>query len=280
MNKALIIGNGESRSWYNPSKCTIGDKSVITWGCNAIYRDGLVDNIVAMDYAMQQEIYDSDYTKNCISWFANWSPVPSSVADVLLMNNETPEEFIHRSKNKTDLVVIAGKDPFKTYDPITGHITSLEQRVKEIKSKFPHLDERDLREKAHKDIGIWITYVNEDDKINNIEGRDGWSTGCVALDLACNVGATEVYMLGFDLSSYDESLNNIYKGTDNYLSNDAKGFDTSRWLSRMQFVFEKHSNTQFYWVSTPLSKVFDLGLENKNLGYLTKAELCDILSII
>ena len=83
MNKALIIGNGESRSWYNPSKCTIGDKSVITWGCNAIYRDGPVDNIVAMDYAMQQEIYDSGYTKNCCSWFANWNPVPSSVADVL-----------------------------------------------------------------------------------------------------------------------------------------------------------------------------------------------------
>ena len=87
-------------------------------------------------------------------------------------------------------------------------------------------------------------------------------------------------MLGFDLSSYDEPLNNIYKGTDNYLSSDAKGFNTSNWLNQMQFVFEKHSNTQFYWVSTPLSKVFDLGLENKNLGVLTKAELCDILSII
>ena len=37
------------------------DKNVVTWGCNAIYRDGpnCVHNLVAMDYAMQQEIYDS-----------------------------------------------------------------------------------------------------------------------------------------------------------------------------------------------------------------------------
>ena len=36
---------------------------VVTWGCNAIYRDGphYVDNLVAMDYAMQQEIYDSGW---------------------------------------------------------------------------------------------------------------------------------------------------------------------------------------------------------------------------
>ena len=36
---------------------------VVTWGCNAIYRDGphYVDNLVDMDYAMQQEIYDSGW---------------------------------------------------------------------------------------------------------------------------------------------------------------------------------------------------------------------------
>ena len=288
MNKALIIGNGESRSWYNPSKCTIGDKSVITWGCNAIYRDGPVDNIVAMDYAMQQEIYDSGYTKNCCSWFANWNPVPSSVADVLLMGNQTPKEFIHRSKKRTDLAVISGKDPFTNrLHRNQSALSVLDHRVKEIKKDFPHLDEKDLKEKVHKDIGVWITYVNEDDIINSISGHEGWSAGCTAMDLACELTTCgEIYILGFDLSSYDEPLNNIYKGTDNYLSSDAKGFNTSNWLNQMQFVFEKHSSTQFYWVSTPLSKdryslskAFVLGLENKNVGYLTKTEFCDKLTI-
>ena len=58
--RALVIGNGESRSWFRSPRWVAMD-DVITWGCNAIYRDGphYVDNLVAMDYAMQQEIYDS-----------------------------------------------------------------------------------------------------------------------------------------------------------------------------------------------------------------------------
>ena len=54
--KSLVIGNGESRSWFNPSKNNIGLDEVKTWGCNAIYRDGVVDNLVAVDYGIQQEI--------------------------------------------------------------------------------------------------------------------------------------------------------------------------------------------------------------------------------
>ena len=61
--KALVIGNGESRSWFKPCHQTIMDKNVVTWGCNAIYRDGpnCVHNLVAMDYAMQQEIYEKEH---------------------------------------------------------------------------------------------------------------------------------------------------------------------------------------------------------------------------
>jgi len=61
MHKALVIGNGESRSWFKPCHQHILDNTVITWGCNAIYRDGFVHNLVAVDYGMQQEIYDSGY---------------------------------------------------------------------------------------------------------------------------------------------------------------------------------------------------------------------------
>ena len=58
--QALVIGNGESRRWFCPSHQVIMTPIEI-WGCNAIYRDGPVDRLVAVDYSMQQEIYDSDY---------------------------------------------------------------------------------------------------------------------------------------------------------------------------------------------------------------------------
>ena len=94
--KSLVIGNGESRSWFNPSKNIINHgrentpqdyktRDVITWGCNAIYRDGIVDNLVSVDYAMQQEIVKSGYPLKNKCWFTNWSTVPDFVVDTMFM---------------------------------------------------------------------------------------------------------------------------------------------------------------------------------------------------
>ena len=61
MTKAVVFGNGESRKWAdNVLTFDRHDKDVVTWGCNAIYRDMWVDNLVAVDYPMQQEIYTAD----------------------------------------------------------------------------------------------------------------------------------------------------------------------------------------------------------------------------
>ena len=51
--KALVYGNGESRQVWDITKKYEG---FTTWGCNAIYRDCKVDNLVAIDYEIQQEI--------------------------------------------------------------------------------------------------------------------------------------------------------------------------------------------------------------------------------
>ncbi len=78
-DSALIIGNGESRSWYQPCHQTIVKDGVDTWGCNAIYRDGKIDNLVATDPAMQQEIYKSDYATHNTCWFLEWNKVPTEI---------------------------------------------------------------------------------------------------------------------------------------------------------------------------------------------------------
>ena len=184
--KHVLIGNGESRKWYCPSHQIFG-VPVTTWGCNALYRNGKVDNLVAVDYGMQQEIYDSGYDGVC--HFANWSIVPSTVADMMFMGFDIPEAFIHRSKNRTDQCVVQGKDP-----------NTLQEKIEMAIQMNPHMDVPDLVQKMEKDVGVWITYVNENDDINNIDFPVGWSTGNTALHLACQSGAEEVYILGFDLS--------------------------------------------------------------------------------
>jgi ankyrin repeat protein len=131
----------------------------------------------------------------------------------------------------------------------------------------PELDMKDLQMKMEKDVGVWITYVNENDNINTIDFPVGWSAGNTALHLACRSGATEIYILGFDLSSYDEPLNNIYKGTDNYLSSDARGFNSVNWQNQMQTVFREFKDVKFSWVDAK-----EEFIQENNLGYLTKAD--------
>ena len=272
MHKSLVIGNGESRSWFNPCKQRIRDENVITWGCNAIYRDGHVHNLVAVDYGMQQEIYDSGYCLDQPEFgdiknihFANWSLVPAEVAEMMFMGYDIPEAFIHRSKNRTDQCVISGKDP-----------VTLQEKIETAIKMNPNMDMNDLRLKMEKDVGVWITYVEENDDVISIDYPVGWSAGNTALHLACQAKPEQVYVLGFDLSSYDKPLNNMYKGTNNYLPTDAKGFNPENWYDQMRAVFREFSlyGTRFYLVDS------EVKFDEDNVSYITKNELCEELKIV
>jgi hypothetical protein len=265
---SLIVGNGESRSWFKPCHQTIAKNGVNVWGCNAIYRDGEVDCLVATDPAMQQEIYDSGYAFEHICFFVDWQRLPRDVGETFLMGFDIPDELVFYSIGESQPhseCVIRGKDP-----------TTVQEKVKEALEKFPHLDKPDLIQKMEKDTGVWITWVKEKDEVIHFDFPRGWSTGCSAMHLACQNGSREVYILGFDLSVYEEPLNNIYKGTDNYLPADSKGFNPVNWSQQMQATFVEFRDVEFYWVDCQLKEKFYYS----NLSYLTKDELCDILQII
>ena len=276
MNKAIVLGNGESRKWIEENFSYGVDAQ--TWGCNAIYRDMWVDNLVAVDYAMQQEIYKTAQSKLSYALtdtnnlhFANWSPIPAEIADMMFNGWDIPEEFVHKNKssgNHTEQCVVSGKDP-----------AEVNEKVFIAKTMNPSLDMKDLCLKMEKDMGIWITYLGENDNVKTIDFPVGWSAGTTALHLACQVEPKEVYMLGFDLSSYDEPINNIYKGTDNYLSSDAKGFNAVNWLNQMQTVFAEFKDITFYWVDPIHRKGEVADVKYNNVRYLTKAGFCDIFNI-
>jgi basic membrane lipoprotein Med (substrate-binding protein (PBP1-ABC) superfamily) len=65
-------------------------------------------------------------------------------------------------------------------------------------------------------------------------------------------------------------LNNLYKGTDNYLPSDAKGFNSLNWQNQMQTVFTEFKDVKFSWVDAK-----EEFIQENNLRYLTKAEFYD-----
>ena len=258
----MIYGNGESRKQFDKLRFM---GNYVTWGCNAIYRDLNVDNLVSVDYAMQQEIYESGYVKDNVCYFTDWSVLPS--VDKLIIDNmklSFEPHMIHETLqiDRTDCVV-QGKEP-----------KTAERNIMEALDKNPDLDYNDLKLKAEKDTGLYITWVTEN-KIKNVEYPREWCAGATAMHLACQQGATKVYMLGFDLSSYDRPLNNIYKGSNNYLPEYAKGFNPVNWNLQLGAVFGEFKDVEFIWVN-PVHTILD-GVRQKfrNVNFLTYEQLYD-----
>ena len=237
MNKHIVYGNGESR----PKKPIMGGE-FITWGCNAIYRDFAVDNLVSVDYPMQQEIYESGYAMNNKCWFSDWELLPAEFnVSMMLAGNKDPVHQTWQGNKKS--CVVQGK----TQDTV-------EANIQEAKIYNPDIDIEDLRKKAEKDVGLYVTWVDEyNDQVINIDYPKGWSAGNTALYLACKSGAEEVYMCGFDGSNYAEPINNIYKGSENYLPADSRGYNTINWDNQFKLVQRDFPNVKFFKVGTDLT---------------------------
>ena len=66
---------------------------------------------------------------------------------------------------------------------------------------------------------VFITWI-ENTSREEIDFPKGWSVGILHTLLAS--GAKEAYMCGFDGGNYSEPINNIYKGSKNYLPADSR----------------------------------------------------------
>ena len=265
MKKVIVYGNGESRlGKVGPTSIP---KNVETWGCNAIYRDMKVDNLVSVDYNMQQEIYESGYAHNNKCWFSDWNILPNVDDAMIEISKSTFNSHLIKEterKNRKNCI-IQGKDP-----------ATVEMMISDVMKANPKLDYNDVKLKAERDIGLFITWVDEEDKVKGIDYPIGWCAGATALHLACQGGAKDIYMLGFDNSSYDTPINNIYKGSKNYLPEYAKGFNPVNWNNQLDTVFKEYNGlTKFWWVNpvhTILDKVKSQD-KNPNVDFLTYEEL-------
>ena len=238
MNKHIVYGNGESR----PRKPIIGG-DFTSWGCNAIYRDFALDNLVSVDYNMQQEVYESGYAIKNKCWFSDWSILPDFDADLMKIGwSDNDGEIYETTKlSRTDCVVQG-----KTRETV-------EAKIEEVIFNNPHFSKQDLRQKMEKDIGLFITWIQKEDQVKEIDFPKGWSAGNTALHLACQDGAEEVYMLGFDGSDYSKPLNNVYKGSKNYLPESSRGFNTINWDRQYRMTQLEYPDVKFYKVGTDLT---------------------------
>lgn len=214
--KHYVYGNGESRKGF-----AVSSYYGVSWGCNAIYRDHEVDNLVAVDYGIQGEIVESGYAKRHQCYFSDWNLLPTT-SEMLL------EEMV--KDWKPDQIHYYGKDVGQMVVNGSGR----------------------EKDKVKNELGLHVIYPNNEDLIMPITDPKDWGAGTTAVHLACQDAAcTEVYMFGFDIANYSdgERINNVYKGSKFYLPEEAEGRNPHDWRQQLYLTFREFSWVKFHWVS-------------------------------
>ena len=83
---------------------------------------------------------------------------------------------------------------------------------------------------------------------------------------AQQLGAKNIYLLGFDLATVGKPLSNVH-----LLPDYNKGFDSTMWQNQMKTVMRKFKNVNFYWVSQEEHKNKFQGISN--LKFVTMEDL-------
>lgn len=76
-----------------------------------------------------------------------------------------------------------------------------------------------------------------------------WNSGPYAVLLACAMNFDEIFLLGFDLYSYDSKVNNVYKDTENYQGSDTRSIDPQYWIYQISKLFEIYKDKKFIVVN-------------------------------
>ena len=102
--------------------------------------------------------------------------------------------------------------------------------------------------------------------------RFGYASGPASVLIACiEEEPDEVYLLGHDLYSTTEQVNNVYKDTENYLESSNDPTPPDNWIIQLKWCFSDFKTIQFYKVSS-LKKVNEWdGIEN--IHYITFDEM-------
>lgn len=74
---------------------------------------------------------------------------------------------------------------------------------------------------------------------------DHWGSGGFAVLLAATLSMNQVELIGFDLYPIDQSVNNVYKGTENYARVNGQAVDPAYWIYQIGQVFRFYPNIEF-----------------------------------
>ena len=289
MSKVFCIGNGESRKDFDLN--VLQGKGKV-YGCNAIYRDypELIDVLTAVDNGIIHEIYHSGFALKKPCYFRNWTKVPADMYQSIVEGFVSKQELdelkdydvirMNERENATEFVI---------------HGTTLQGMVsilRNAKKDYPR-STKDIVKKQIKSSQINVSWIKEGDQSHDIrevweEYKDhGWACGASSGFVAVKKEQPkEIYLIGHDLLSDTNKVNNMYKDTKHYVTSSNTPTPAVNWINQWYTLMEWNPNTQFFKVNkdmdtTPTNSKITEWTKWHNDGrlqYITQAQLLDNIS--
>ena len=113
-----------------------------------------------------------------------------------------------------------------------------------VKQALPHHTSIYTRQRWHKELGVLALPNLVEKGTQRMDDPFHWGSGPYAVLLGATLD-NEINLLGFDLYSIDNKVNNIYKGTEVYSSANSHAVDHSYWIHQIAKVFEWFPNKSF-----------------------------------
>ena len=286
MKRVFVIGNGESRKEMDLEQLRQYGK---IYGCNALYRDFTPDALIAVDDRMVHRIYWSGYPLENQCYFRDWTRMPEEAYEMLLQPEMvcddgllTPDMIHSNEKGDRNEFVLHGvhKNRMKDAENITRE-----------QDKDTQVLTQDVYDILFTQPGFYISWLAETDKVQNTNdpeflpgGTDyGLSGGALAHLIAIWVEhPDEIYFIGMDLYSDNDSVNNLYKGTPGYIAPGGNAVPPDEWILQHKTIMHKFDNVKHYKVNKkplgdpyedPINRVIPEGNDTPNLEYLTHADM-------
>ena len=249
VKRVFCIGNGESRIGYDLEKLRPHGK---IYGCNAIYRDFMPDVITAVDHGIMHEIYHAGVAQKIPCYFRDWTKVPAMTYEPMLMGGITNLE---EAKEALDKVLISNdRGDSQEYVMHGSKLSGVIDLIKREPDKF-NKDIIKLQKKEINHATIKVSWIKEPDYSHNIndisEPRDhGWACGASAGYVAVKrEQPDEIYLIGHDLYSQTDKVNNIYKSTKNYVAKENGPTPAVNWIRQWYTLADWNPNVKFIKVN-------------------------------
>ena len=247
MSNVFCIGNGTSRKDFNLEKLRPYGK---IYGCNALYRTFTPDVLTAVDHGIMHEIYHSGYCYKNETWFRDWNKLPADIFESLVYSGITTEQ----------------RDDVKKYDLLTQNIRTDEKEFVMHGANLKGLVEILYREENRKEkkfvkhSSACISWIKDDDKthdlkqiMKNEQGTavdHGWAAGPTSGYIACKKETpNKIYLIGHDLYSNTDLVNNLYAGTKHYVIPENSETPCINWIDQWKTLSNWNLNIEFIKVN-------------------------------